>query len=287
MTYAHAHDGPHGPGQARVQHDVIGLPIRREQIARLGEQRGARGIRQAQGVVKHELHKPAQHEVAVLVQDAQLVPTGVGAAHDLQVRAELFGRARGDLAHERSGAAGAVAVEAVGDHAHALGQRVGAHAEELVLAQVEALGKSQATLGEHATRTGDAPDEGTGVLGEQDVRVEPLEARVAAGQVVEQPHRGVLLVDGLGAVDEQVGVVGGEALHDARGRLGRQAIVGVQETDHRRTRGSHAAVARARDAQVRLVDHADARVGGRVLVQDLARAVGRAVVDAHDLDVFQ
>src|SRR5579862_507941 len=63
-------------------------------------------------------------------------------------------------------------------------------------------------------------------------------------------------------------------------------VVGIEQRAVGAPCRLEAGVARGRSPSVRTRDQTDARIGGRVAGDDLARSVGRAVVDRDQLPVF-
>ena len=64
-------------------------------------------------------------------------------------------------------------------------------------------------------------------------------------------------------------------------------VVGIHERDELASRNSHAGVPGRAGAGIGLMDNLDARIARGIFVKHLLRAVGRAVVDADDLNLAQ
>ena len=70
-------------------------------------------------------------------------------------------------------------------------------------------------------------------------------------------------------------------------RILEHKVIGLQNAHVLATRHLQAAVHRVAVAAVGLVNHLDARISLHVLADDIRRAIGRAVVDADDLNVLE
>ena len=187
--------------------------------------------------------------------------------------------------HERALARDAVLVELLGGDRRARGPRVYGEVEELILAKAHVLRKAYALVIEKLAPAGGAPRKGARGVEEHELRAVAVVERVLGREHALEPAVARLGRVERGAKGEHVGTGLIEESHYLGTRVGVEAVVRVEEAHV--LGGSHvdAGVSRRGEPAIWLVYHPDSRVALLPAREHFARAVGRAVVHADDVDV--
>ena len=179
----------------------------------------------------------------------------------------------------------AVEVKRLGREADDMCAGKGAELEGVVLAQAQLRVETQVVVDEQGASIQLVAHEGVAAdLAEQRVDGVAGVGRGALGKAVVGPEADG---EGLAAEHDDVGAVALGNLVEQLARVMANEVVGVHEQDVGAAGKLKAMVAGGRDAGVCLVDGLDARVGAGCLVNHGGGAIGRAVIDADDLDVAQ
>ena len=161
----------------------------------------------------------------------------------------------------------------------------GAELEGVVLAQAQLRVEAQIVVDEQGASIQLVAHEGVAAdLAEQRIDGVAGVGRGALGKTVVSPEADG---EGLAAEHDDVGAVALGNLVEQLTRVMANKVIGVHEQDVGAAGKLKAMVAGGRNAGVCLVDGFDARVGAGGLVNHGGGAIGRAVVDADNLDVAQ
>ena len=223
---------------------------------------------------------PVEHCLLVADKVRALAPRVQDVVDDLDVLKEP---AVTIIGHDGRVFVVAVEVKRLGREADDACTGKGAELESVVLAQAQLRVEAQTVVDEQGASIQLVAHEGVATdLAKQRIDGIAGVGRGALGKAVVSPEADG---EGLAAEHDDVGGVALGNLVEQLARVMANEVVGVHEQDVGAAGKLKAMVASGRDAGVCLVDGFDARIGPGCLVNHGGGAVGRAVVDADDLDV--
>ncbi len=226
----------------------------------------------------------------VLIGDAQLVVNALGFQETLQIpkRAQEIERVLVLCRHGVGARAFAMVDEHVGQKRQALGTYQRGRREHQILGQAHVLGEAQVVLAHERHAQKLVPRQ---ILEGTEDPVGVIAPAAYLGVLVGQkrPERGnghaYALIEQAMRQSDDIGLRLLGAGKRALDELGLAPIVAVEEVQVLALRGVHACVTRGGGTGVFLRDDAHAGIGRGKLFHDGDGAVGRAIIDADELDV--